>query len=212
MFKRSSKKALTAIIMAMASIQIYIVESCETPPDAWKMQEHFEKGLLASKLHLKKRFFPVEMAEGNMVEKTLQEKKEWTDQLAAIGSPIAEEDQVMSFLGSLPSSYNPLVTTLGSQLDGVTWVDVEHAKIPDNKKGHSSSRISKEPHLTVKKSLECFCGRKGHFQRDCLKQKGNGKQKQVHDAKAATDIITGSAVILYADWSIGVRPRVIHHL
>ena len=157
MFKRSSKKVLTAIIMAMASIQIYIVESCETPPDAWKIvQEHFEKGLLASKLPLKKRYFPVEMAEGNMVEKTLQEKKEWTDQLAAIGSPIAEEDQVITLLGSLPSSYNPLVTTLGTQLVGVIWVDVEHAKIPDNKKGHSSSRISKEPHLTVKKSLECF--------------------------------------------------------
>ena len=76
MFKRSSKKALTAIIMAMASIQIYIVESCETPPDAWRIvQEHFEKGVLASKVHLKKWYFPVEMAEGNMVEKTLQEKK-----------------------------------------------------------------------------------------------------------------------------------------
>ena len=46
--------------------------------------------------------------------------KELTDRLAAIGSPIAEEDQVMTLLGSLPTSFSPLVTTQGAQLDKVT--------------------------------------------------------------------------------------------
>ena len=42
--------------------------------------------------------------------------------------------------------------------------------------------------MNVKKSLMCFwCGLKGPFKRDCPKQKGNGKQDQIHDAKVATD-------------------------
>ena len=196
MFKRSSQKALTAIIMAMASTQIYIVRSCETPDDAWrKLQGHFEKGTLASKLHLRKRYFRMEMTEGTMVEKHLREMKELTDRLAAIGSPIAEEDQVMTLLGSLPSSFSPLVTTLGAQLDKVTWADVEHALLDEQcrkekfqipGKDTALVGVQGKPH-NVKKSLKCFlCGRKGHFKRDCPKQKAYG-QEQGHNAKVATD-------------------------
>ena len=38
--------------------------------------------------------------------------KEITDKLASIGSPITEEDQVVTLLGSLPHSYSTLVTAL----------------------------------------------------------------------------------------------------
>ena len=196
MFKRSSQKALTAIIMAMASTQIYIVQSCETPDDAWrKLQGHFEKGTLASKLHLRKRYFRMEMTEGTMVEKHLREMKELTDRLAAIGSPIAEEDQVMTLLGSLPSSFSPLVTTLGAQLDKVTWADVEHALRDEQcrkekfQTGMDTALVGVQgkPH-NVKKALKCFlCGQKGHFKWDCSKQKANEKKEQGHNAKAATD-------------------------
>ena len=108
MYKKSAQKALTAIIMAMASSQIYIVQSCETPDDAWrKLQGHFEKVAHMSKLHLRK----IEMTEGTMVEKHLWEMKELTDRVATIQSPTAEEDQVIPLLGS-PSSSGQLVTSL----------------------------------------------------------------------------------------------------
>jgi len=43
--------------------------------------------------------------------------KELVDKLASIGSTIAEEDQVVSLLGSLPSSFSTLVTALEVQGD-----------------------------------------------------------------------------------------------
>ena len=51
---------------------------------------------------------------GRNYEHHIWEMKQITDRLAAMGSPISVEDRVMTLLGSLPSSYGPLVTTLGS--------------------------------------------------------------------------------------------------
>ena len=86
--------------MAVSTSQLYFITSAETPRDAWNaLWNHFERDTLANKLFLKKKFFRMEM-------------KEVTDKLAAIGSPISEEDQVVTLLGSLPHSYATLVTAL----------------------------------------------------------------------------------------------------
>ena len=46
------------------------------------------------------------------MEVYIKTMKELTDRLAAINAPITEEDQVVTLLGSLPSSYSTLVTAL----------------------------------------------------------------------------------------------------
>ena len=45
------------------------------------------------------------MKEGTPIETHLKEMKEITDKLASIGAPIAEEDQVVTLLGSLLPAY-----------------------------------------------------------------------------------------------------------
>ena len=50
------------------------------------------------------------------MEAHLKSMKELTDKLSAIGAPIAEEDQVVTLLGSLPQSYSTLVTALEARL------------------------------------------------------------------------------------------------
>jgi len=49
------------------------------------------------------------MKDGTSIKKHLKYMKELTDKLAAIGAAISEEDQVMTLLGSLPSSYATLL-------------------------------------------------------------------------------------------------------
>jgi len=61
---------------------------------------------------LKKQYFRMEMKEGTSMEVHIKNMKELTDRLVAIKAPIAEEDQVMTLLGSLPSRYSTLVTAL----------------------------------------------------------------------------------------------------
>ena len=59
----------------------------------------------------------MEMKEGTAVEAHLKEMNELTDQLAALSAPVSEEDQVVTLLGSLPSSFATLVTALEARGD-----------------------------------------------------------------------------------------------
>ena len=60
--------------------------------------------------------------------------KEITDQLAAIGAPISNEDQVVTLLGSLPRSYSTLVTALEARGDDLTLRFAQQALIQEKQK------------------------------------------------------------------------------
>ena len=57
----------------------------------------------------------------------MKEMKELTDKLASIGAAISEEDQVVTLLGSLLSSYSTIVTALEAHVDGVSLDFVQQA-------------------------------------------------------------------------------------
>ena len=121
-FKKMNQKALTAIVLSISPTLIPLVQLCQTPEEAWKaLQEQFEKSTLMAKLHLRKKYFRLEMSEGTSAERHMREMREITDCLSAMGSSISEDDQVMTLLASLPSSYGSLVTTLGAQVSKLTW-------------------------------------------------------------------------------------------
>ena len=69
------------------------------------------------------------MMEGTSLEAHLKHMKEMTDQLAAIGSPISEEDQIVTLLGSLPPSYSTLVTALEACTDDLKFDFVQQALV-----------------------------------------------------------------------------------
>ncbi|XP_076347948.1 uncharacterized protein LOC143245472 [Tachypleus tridentatus] len=55
--------------------------------------------------------------------------KELTEQLAAVGAEIAEEDQIVTLLGSLPASYDTIVTVLEIKIDDISLEFVQQALI-----------------------------------------------------------------------------------
>ena len=84
--RKRLQKALTSIVMAVGTSQLYLITSTETPRDTWDaLRNHFERDTLANKVFLKKKFFRMEMKEGTS---HIKHMKEVTDRLAAIGSPI----------------------------------------------------------------------------------------------------------------------------
>jgi hypothetical protein len=134
-FRLKEQKAFSSIVMAISTSQLYLVTSCEGPKEAWDtLRNHNERGTLANKLFLKKQYFRSEMKEGSPMETHLKNMKEITDKLAAIGSPISEEDQVVTLLGSLPSKYSTLVTALEARVDLVSLKFVQQALIHEEQK------------------------------------------------------------------------------
>ncbi|KAL7372232.1 hypothetical protein ABVT39_012552 [Epinephelus coioides] len=129
--------------------------------------------------------------------------KELTDQLGAIGAVIEEEDQIVTLLGSLPSSYATVVTALETKMDNLTLQFVQEALINEEQKrvqadndgaasGGASAmstqvRGDMQPNSKAvgadrSSSFRCYkCGKEGHIKRDCPNRK---KKNKTHKAKS----------------------------
>ncbi len=137
-YRVKSQKAVSTLVMAITTPQLYLVTSCEGPKEMWDaLRGHYERETLANKLFLKKQYFRKEMKEGTSMEMHLKEMKEITDKLSSIGAPISEEDQVVTLLGSLPPSYSTVVTAIEARGDDLKLDYVQQA-LTHEEKGASS--------------------------------------------------------------------------
>uniref|UniRef100_A0A1X7U1E6 CCHC-type domain-containing protein n=1 Tax=Amphimedon queenslandica TaxID=400682 RepID=A0A1X7U1E6_AMPQE len=149
---------------------------------------------------LKKQYFRMEMKEGTSMEEHIKRMKELTDRLAALNAPITEEDQVVTLLESLPSSYSNLVTALEdknvitlsytqqSLMNEEQRLKWSSGKTANNGTGRAlAGKHEKGGHMREM----CFqCGEAGHFHKDCLKichQQRQSTTPAKHRAKPATE-------------------------
>ena len=211
-FIKRSQKAFSTMVMSVSSSQLYLITSYEEPRRAWTaLKNHFERDTLVNKLILKKQYFRMEMAEGTSMEAHIKTMKELTDRLAAINAPIAEEDQVVTLLGSLPPSYSALVTALEAR-DAVTLSYVQQSLIREeqrlresntqhtglnNMSGIGRALIGKhngQPGKGHRNKKVCYlCGETGHFRKDCPKNLYQRLPKPKHKGKSACLISEGES-------------------
>ena len=129
------------------------------------------------------------MREGTSIEDHLRHMKAITDKLAAINAATGEEIQVVTLLGSLPESYDTVVTALETQkgearLEFVrqTLINIEQKKgqsspasagVPDGNRSQSNSEAAL---LSANNSYRadssnrrwCYkCSHMDHYQREC---------------------------------------------
>ena len=115
------------------------------------------------------------MKEGTSFEKHLKNMRELTEQLAVIGAPIDEEDQVVTLLGSLPKSYSTFVTALQAR-ETVSLTYLQQALTQEEQKlqGYNPQRdavlVGETRRRKQHQKPVCFgCPQPGHFRRDCPK-------------------------------------------
>lgn len=204
-FKKAAQKANTMLYLHVAQSQIYVIGDEEKPTETWKkLSDHFERGTVTTKLHLRKQYFKCEMREGASVQDHIKKMREITDKLAVMNSPIIEEDQVMTLLGSLPSSYDSLVATLGV-LDDMKLSMVERSILDEEIRKEGSGRADSSGATAMygkstasadrkksgkggkpgswKAKVKCYsCKKLGHFQRDCMEKKADrgSSDQQAH--------------------------------
>ena len=104
---------MTTLVMGIHSTLIYLVTSCPTPHGVWEtLKTQNERNTHANKLFLKRQYFTSNTKQGQSIQDNLKCMKEISDKLAALGSAVAEEEQVVALLISFPPSYETLVTAL----------------------------------------------------------------------------------------------------
>jgi len=179
-YEKAKQKAMATLVVGIHSKLIYLVTSCTTPQDVWDtLRGQFERNTFANKMFLKRQYFTTKMSEGQSVQDHLKCMKEITDKLAALGSAVGEEEQVVALLISLPPSYQTLVTALEAKGDDLSLEFVQQALVSEEQKrqvGVSEvvTECDRNSALQVNKGIvkpfkgRCYrCNKEGHRSYEC---------------------------------------------
>ena len=186
-YAKAKQKAMATLVVGIHSKLIYLVTSCTTPKDVWDtLKGQFERNTFANKMFLKRQYFTTKMSEGQSVRDHLKCMKEISDKLAALGSAVAEEEQVVALLISLPASYQTLVTALEAKGDEF----VQQALVSEEQKRQVSTSTAEDDQnsaLQASKSTakpfrgRCYtCNKEGHRSYEC-------PEKPVKSSKASDE-------------------------
>ena len=177
--------ALAHIVLSVDPTLLYLLGDPEDPVAAWKkLSDQFQRKSWANKLQLRRRLYSLRLRDGESVQEHIRKLTELFEELAVIGDPMKEEDQVVHLLASLPESFSVLVTALESSADVPKMEVVTERLIHEERKQQDKGRSSPGKALYVsrqKKRPRCFhCGKPGHFRRDCRQLKAKNEKSRLH--------------------------------
>ncbi len=167
-YQRRQEKALATIVLTINPSLLYLLPNPEDPAVVWQqLRDHFQKRTWSNKLHLRRQLNDLRLAEGGSLSDHIKQVTELFSGLAIVGDAVAEEDQVVTLLSSLPRSYDVLVTALEARVDALSMDELKERLHHEATKRDRSIGGSGEVALAAK----CFyCDRPGHIKRDCRKR------------------------------------------
>ena len=110
--------ALATIVLSINPCLLYLIGDPKDPIAVWELLVgQFQKATLANKLALHRRLHSLCLKERENIQDHIKAITESFNKLAVIGDNIEDEDKVVYLIGSLPESYDMLVTALEANTD-----------------------------------------------------------------------------------------------
>lgn len=155
------------------------------------LKEVHERDTLSNKINIMRRICRTKMEEGTDMELHVAEMTNLFQKLVDLGeNQLTDEWKYMLILGSLPSSYDQLITALEARNDLTlslvcSKLTSEYSKrkhaMGESSNGEEQSAILK----TTSNKMKCFfCKRGSHVKKDCYKYKEWLKKKQSHNERS----------------------------
>ncbi len=180
-------RALATIVLSIDVSLLYLLEDPQDPAKVWQeLSNQFQKRTWANKLKLRRKLFTLRLKEENPMKEHIKQMTEIFGELAVIAESVSKEDKVVYLLASLPPTYDVLVTALESGSETVPALNVvterllrEEEKLKGKQAserepkalvtGGTNPRTSGNPRAGSKPFTCHYCGKPGHFKRDCRK-------------------------------------------
>lgn len=232
------ERALSTIQLYLSDEVLYNVRKETTAKSLWEKIETLYMGKsLSNKLHLKKQLYRLKLDEGYDVLEHMNTFNKMIIDLLKLDVKLDDEDKSLLFLSSLPDSYDHFVTTLLCGKETIKFEEVTQAIISNAAMKKSTRNDSHTKGLLVKggssdrgrtkengkarrnnsrsksrskNDSECFfCGKKGHWKRDCWKYRAknmDGKKAQKDGLANVTSrsevelISVSQSTLLYDAW------------
>lgn len=177
---KKDRKALSTIALHVEDDQIQHIRNCETAADAWdSLKDIHEKDTPNNRAYILRKMMRKSLPEGGDVEKHLNEINELYQKLIALGTTF-KPDFIKSaiYLGSLPESYNNLVTVLEVKDEELTSNFVyskimeEFQRRKEKQDARYNYKSDSHPPSAMMSKIDkiChYCKEHGHYKRNCGK-------------------------------------------
>lgn len=185
--------AQSVIGLALEDTQLCHVIGKATAKEMWDaLQSHHERKSMCGKVFLMRKLISLRMPERGSMAEHLSEITLLHNRLAGIGETMTDHWLVSIILSSLPESYNALIMSLESRPEDELSLDFVRGRLldewrrrcgGDSRGGGGAEQPQRALQTGTKSKQKChYCGKEGHFKRDCRKwmqdqqRKGDGRE------------------------------------
>ena len=187
-WSKKDDQARALIGLMVEDNQLMHIMNADTARAAWDtLKEYHQKATLASKVHLLKGLCRLVLKESGDMEEHINKFSNYVTQLAALGQHLPDDLIAALLLGSLPESFDTLVTALESRPEKDLTSQLVKSKLIDEYKRRKGARETKEDpcgsdaamKVSHKGAKSCFfCKKTGHFKGECIKYKAWKKKQE----------------------------------
>src|ERR1700677_5040340 len=104
-------RARVAICLRLNDAVLSNVRQCESAHSVWnKLKSLYESKSLVNRLCIRRKLLTLRMNESDTLSSHITVLRTLIEQLAAVGAPVSNDDQIMALLMSLPKSYEQVIT------------------------------------------------------------------------------------------------------
>ena len=227
-WKRKDNRALAMLKLLLDNSQLVLVMGCETASEAWQqLVDRYEQPTMQNIILRERKYRDCRMNEGDSMQEHINKHKMLIQDLAAVGSHVPEQRQVMELILSLPPSYDPLVNSLQLVQEGLTMklltgqLLLEEQKRKERNAGDSGMamysarskvgasgyrgnlKMNRGKVQSTKGAKACFnCKELGHFKKNCplLQQERSGNRK--HEKVYAVGLLAGAERGSHEKWFV----------
>lgn len=205
-------KARAIIGLSIEDGQLCHVINAATARDMWEaLQKHHNRSTLATKVHVLRKLMRMQLTENSNMADHLAEISRLSNRLSSMGEPLKECLLVAIILSSLSDSYDGLITALESRPEAELTLEFIQGKLLDEWRkrveksdaGTGVEKVFKSNERTKTEKIKVkachYCGKEGHYRRDCRKlmldRKARGKEEEKKVEKVKSNHKANIAVV-----------------
>lgn len=174
---KMDEKAHSTIALTVDDDQIQHIRNCTTAKEAWMaLKEFHEKDSPSNRVHILRMIMRQRLEEGGNVEAHVNTMNELFQKLMALGGEINPEFFMSATLmGSLPESYDALITALEARTEDKLTSNLVRQKVIAEYRRRIDRRFTSKEELALKvlskpdkSDKKCFfCKEMGHIRKYC---------------------------------------------